>query len=96
MLVGRARAEAMVAAAQRALQADEPDHALVYLEEAANEQDVADLEYGRAVALARLGQVDRALEACERQLRRDPNHARARTLRQSLLEQRGVGAGVGV
>lgn len=96
MLVGRARAEAMVAAAQRALQADEPDHALVYLEEAANEQDVADLEYGRAVALARLGQVDRALEACERQLRRDPDHARARTLRQSLLEQRGVGAGVGV
>ncbi len=95
MLVGRARAEAMVAAAQRALAADEPDHALVYLDEAANEQqDVADLEYGRAVALARLGQVDRALEACERQLRRDPDHARARTLRRSLLEQRGVGAGV--
>jgi len=95
MLVGRARSEAMIAAAQRALAADEPDRALVYLDEAANEQqDIAGLEYGRAVALARLGRFERALEACERQLQRDPDHAQARALRQSLLEQHGVGAGV--
>jgi glycosyltransferase involved in cell wall biosynthesis len=76
------------------LKADQPDVALACFDEIYRSGGiVADLQYARAIALARLSRIDEAQKACREQLALQTDHAQAMELLEKISQSRRAAKG---